>query len=112
MSTFSPIGSWSSNGMSVCVCGRNELEVCTTLAYPHISSFHTHTHTSPNHFKDSEPLGLKVDIAGRLVTMMMMMVMMMMVMMMMMMGGVKGGVCKVGEPGHVLLCAVSHVVCH
>ena len=23
----------------VCVCGRNELEVCTTLAYPQISSF-------------------------------------------------------------------------
>ena len=47
MSTFRPVGSWSSNGMRerkcvcicvcLCVCGRNELEVCTTLAYPHIS---------------------------------------------------------------------------
>ena len=61
MSTFSPVGSWSSNGMRmsvgvcacafvrafvrvcvhacvcvcVCVCGRNELEVCSTLTYPH-----------------------------------------------------------------------------
>ena len=25
----------------VCVCGGNELEVWTTLAYPHISSFRT-----------------------------------------------------------------------
>ena len=25
--------------MCVCVCGWNKLEVCTTLAYPHISSF-------------------------------------------------------------------------
>ena len=37
MSTFSPVGSRSSNGMRmcvcVCVCGRNELEVYTTLAY-------------------------------------------------------------------------------
>ena len=37
---------------SVCVCGRNELNVYTTLAYPHISSFcaihkHTHTHMHP-----------------------------------------------------------------
>ena len=80
MSTFSPVGSRSSNGMSecvcvcvcmsvcVCVCGRNELEVCTTLAYPHISSFRTmphklHTHTLKP-FEDSEPTGLKVDIAA------------------------------------------------
>ena len=83
------------------MCGQNELEVCTTLTYPHISSFRTHTRIfKPS--EDSEPSGLKADIAGRLVTMMMMM----MVMMMMMMGGVKGGVCSVGEPGHVLLCAV------
>ena len=50
-----------------CVCGRNELEVCTTLAYPHISSFrtihkHMHTHILKP-FEDSEPMGLKVDIA-------------------------------------------------
>ena len=40
MSTFSPVGSLSSDGMCVCVCvcGRNELEVCTTLAYPHIQA--------------------------------------------------------------------------
>ena len=55
----------------VCVCGRNELEVCTTLAYPHISSFRTilvftHKHTRSRilkPFEDSEPTGLKVDIA-------------------------------------------------
>ena len=53
MSTFSPVGSRSSNGMRMCVCGWNELEICTTLAYPHISSFCTmpvpqaHTHTHP-----------------------------------------------------------------
>ena len=55
----------------VCVCGQNELEVCTTLPYPH-SSFctmpvlytSTHTHTRIlKPFKDSEPAGLKVDIA-------------------------------------------------
>ena len=51
-----------------CVCGRNELEVCTTLAYPHISSFrtmpvlYTSTHLLKL-FEDSEPTGLKVDIA-------------------------------------------------
>ena len=52
----------------MCVCGRNELEVCTTLAYPHISSFrtmpvlHTSTHILKP-FEDSELMGLKVDIA-------------------------------------------------
>ena len=58
----------------VCVCGcvgvcvRNEPEVCTTLAYPHISSFcarpvlypSTHMHASSNHLR-SKPTGLKVD---------------------------------------------------
>ena len=56
MSNFNPVGSQSSNGMRmcVCVCGRNELEVCTMLAYPHISvhsglcqcytQAHAHTH--------------------------------------------------------------------
>ena len=50
MSTFSPVGSWSSNGMRISVCvvcgggwgrGRNELDVCTTLAYSHIRLFRT-----------------------------------------------------------------------
>ena len=53
----------------VCVCGWNELEVCTTLAYPHISSFRTmpvpYTSTRTlKPFEDSEPTGLKVDIAN------------------------------------------------
>ena len=101
MSTFSPVGLRSSNGMgmcvsqcvcvclracvharacvcvSVCVCvcvcvclcvrERNELNVYTTLAYSRISSFraiHKHTHTRiliPS--ENSEPTGLKVDIA-------------------------------------------------
>ena len=41
MSTFSPFGSQSSNGLKMCesVCGWNELEVCTVLAYIHISHF-------------------------------------------------------------------------
>ena len=76
MPTFSPLGSRSSNGMIVCVCVRvpacerervwNELEMCTTLTYPHISSFrtmpvytHKHIHIP---FVDSEPTGLKVVI--------------------------------------------------
>ena len=52
----------------VCVCGWNELELCTTLAYPHISSFcampvlYTSTHILKP-FEDSELTGLKVDIA-------------------------------------------------
>ena len=53
----------------VCVCGRNELNVYTTLAYPRISSFsaiHKHTHTRIlKPFEDSEPAGLKVDIAQK-----------------------------------------------
>ena len=67
MSTFSPVGSLSANGMKlcvcvcvcVCVCGRNELEVCTTLAYLRIGSFRTmpvlytstRTHASSNHLR-------------------------------------------------------------
>ena len=50
MSTFSPIGS-GPQMVCLCVCGWNELEVCTTLAYPHISSFHImpvlHAHSHP-----------------------------------------------------------------
>ena len=46
MSTFNPVGSLSSNGMRmcVCVCGWNELEVCTMLAYPHMSVHSVHTY--------------------------------------------------------------------
>ena len=77
MSTFSPVGSRSSNGMRMCVCvcvrGRNDLEVCSTLAYPHISSFrtmpvlHRNKHTRIlKAFEDSEPTGLKADIAQKL----------------------------------------------
>ena len=44
MSTFSPVGLRSTNGVCVracviacvCVCVQNELEVFTVLAYPHI----------------------------------------------------------------------------
>ena len=52
----------------VCVCGRNELNIYTTLAYPRISSFRTiHKHARTRivkPFEDSELTGLKVDIAG------------------------------------------------
>ena len=77
MFSFSPIGSRSSNDMKICVCvcararacvwGRNELEVCSTLAYPHKSSFrtvpvlYTNTHTRIlKPFQDIELTGLKV----------------------------------------------------
>ena len=40
----------------VCVCGRNELDVCTTLAYSHISLFRTmsvlYTSTRPHPFSN------------------------------------------------------------
>ena len=57
----------------VCVCGWNELEVCTTFTYPHIGSFCTmsihcirHKHTCIlKRSEDSEPTGLKVDIATK-----------------------------------------------
>ena len=52
----------------VCVCGTEKLEVCTMLACPHVSSFHT----TPEHactracflipFEDCELTGLKVDM--------------------------------------------------
>ena len=63
MSTFSPIGSWCSNGISVCVCvcvcGWDEPDVYTTLAYSHISLFRTmpvlytstRTHPFSNHLR-------------------------------------------------------------
>ena len=47
----------------VCVCGRNEFEVYTTLAYIHILVY-THKHTRPKTIEDSKPTGLKVDIAN------------------------------------------------
>ena len=53
----------------VCVCVWNELEVCATLAYPHISSFCTMPvlYTSTRILKpleDSEQTGLKVKHAA------------------------------------------------
>ena len=50
----------------VCVSGRNELEVCTKLAYPHITSFRIVPYTSTRilkPFQGSKPMGIKVDIA-------------------------------------------------
>ena len=52
----------------VCVCGWNELNVYAMLAYPRISSFRamytsTRTRCILKPFEDSEPTGLKVDIA-------------------------------------------------
>ena len=48
--------------MCVCVCGMNL--ICITLAYPHISSFCTCIlKPTAEPFEDSEPMGLKVDIA-------------------------------------------------
>ena len=73
ISTFSPFGLLSSDCLRMCVGagggGRNELEVCTTLEYIHISvhSVHKHTHTCIlKPFEDSELTGLKVDIACKL----------------------------------------------
>ena len=57
----------------VCVvCVRACVRACVRLAYPYINSFrtipvytHKHTQTStPKPFGDSEPMGLKVHIAG------------------------------------------------
>ena len=77
MPTFSPVSSQSSNGTRMCVCVDRMycelVEVCTTLAYPHIiiSSFHTSSSTTPvlytsscifKQFEDSELMGLKVHI--------------------------------------------------
>ena len=61
------------HSVCVCVCGRNELNVYTMLAYPRIGSFcaiHKHMHTRIlKPFEDSEPTGLKVDIANMSVDM-------------------------------------------
>ena len=67
MSTFSPIGS-GPQMVCLCVCGWNELEVCTTLAYIHVSvhsipcQCYTHTRIL-RPFEDSKPTGVKVDTA-------------------------------------------------
>ena len=71
MSTFSPVGSQSSNGMreNVCVC----MCACVCVWNIHISvhsvlcqcyNLHKHMHTRIlKPFENSEPIGLKVDIA-------------------------------------------------
>ena len=65
-SVHSPQMVWECACMRVCV--RNVLEVCTTLAYPHISSFctmpvlYTSTHTHPQTIW-GHLMGLKMDIA-------------------------------------------------
>ena len=58
----------------MCMCGRNELEVYSMLAYPHINSFRTVPVLQPIHkhmhtcilmpFEDSEPEVVKVDISA------------------------------------------------
>ena len=57
---------WYEN-VCVCVCGWNELEVCNVGVSTYISSFcviHKHMHTRILKLsQDSEPMGLKVDIA-------------------------------------------------
>ena len=71
MSTFSPIGSRSSNGC-VCVDGMNlKYALCWHInisVHPYYASaIHKHTHTRIlKPFEDSEPTGLKVDIAESL----------------------------------------------
>ena len=74
ISTFSPIGSLSSNGLRKHVCVystgivRNEL-ICGYANVVHTSSsFHTHTHAHAHThtfipFEDHELMGLKVDTA-------------------------------------------------
>ena len=53
------------------MCGWNELEVCTTMHYPHISSFRampllytsTRTHSSSNCLRTVNQQGLEVETA-------------------------------------------------
>ena len=74
MSTFSPLSSWSSSGMKVCVCvcadGMNlkyalrwhiHISIHSVLCQCNTQA-HAHTHILKP-FEDSEPTGLKVDIA-------------------------------------------------
>ena len=78
MSTFSPIGLQFSNGMRmcvsqcVCVYRMNLTYIYTTQAYPRISSFRAMPvlYTSTRILKpseDSELMGLKVDIAHKMI---------------------------------------------
>ena len=52
---------------NVCVCVRNELEVCTTSVHSILCQYYIHKYTHTHilkPFEDSEPTGLKVDIAS------------------------------------------------
>ena len=72
MSTFSPVGSRSSDGMRVCVCvcvdGMNlkyalPWHIHISVHSIHASAVHKHMHTRIlKPFEDSEPTGLIVDI--------------------------------------------------
>ena len=76
---FSPVGSRSSNGMRMCVCvcmcvwtewtwSMHYFGISTDQFIPcYASVIHTHT-CILKPFEDSEPTGLKVDIAGWVVT--------------------------------------------
>ena len=75
MSTFSPVSSWPSNGFRMCVCVCVWTEWTWSMHYVGISTYqfipyyasaiHKHTHTPiPKPSEDSEPTGLKVDIAS------------------------------------------------
>ena len=71
VSTFSPIGSLSSNGMRMCVCvdGMNlsthSVGISTYQFIPYYANaVHLHMHTRIlKPFENSEPTGLKVDVA-------------------------------------------------
>ena len=71
--SFSPVSLQASNQNlcgCVCVCGRNELEVCTMLAYPHTmwsQCIHTHTCIFLIPSEDSGPIELKMDITQNLI---------------------------------------------
>ena len=64
ISTFSPIGSLSSNGLRMHVCMYSTGIVWNELicGYAILQVYSTHTHTFIP-FEDREPMGLKVDIA-------------------------------------------------
>ena len=71
LSTFSPIGLRSSNGMRMCDCecvcvyGMNLKYAWHQFIPYYAGAIHKHTHTHIlKPFEDSEPTGLKVDIAS------------------------------------------------
>ena len=71
MSTFSPVGSRSSNGMRMCVCVRacvDGMNLKYALRWHiHMYQFipcYASTRTSSNHLRTANRRGLKVDIAG------------------------------------------------